>query len=122
MAQAALKRSAAEAALAYIEPRLMSKTVVGVGTGSTANFFIDALAEVKHKFDAAVASSEASAERLRGHDVPVIDLNAAPSVAVLRGRGRRGGSESLPDQGRRRRLDPGEDTGRFGGRVRLHRR
>ena len=82
MAQAALKRSAAEAALATIEPRLMPKTVVGVGTGSTADFFIDALAAVKHKFDAAVSSSEASAERLRSQGVAVIDLNAAPSVAV----------------------------------------
>ena len=82
MAQAALKRSAAAAALAYIEPRLGPKTVVGVGTGSTANHFIDALAGVKHKFDAAVASSEASAERLRGHGIAVMDLNAAPSVAV----------------------------------------
>ena len=82
MAQAALKRSAAEAALAYIEPRLRPKTVVGVGTGSTADFFIDALAGARHKFDAAVASSEASAERLRSQGVPVIDLNAAPAVAV----------------------------------------
>ena len=81
MAQAALKRSVAEAALAYVEPRLVPKTVVGVGTGSTADCFIDALAGIKHKFDAAVASSEASAERLRGQGVAVIDLNAAPSVA-----------------------------------------
>ena len=82
MAQAALKRSAAEAALATIEPRLAPRTVVGVGTGSTADCFIDALAGVQHKFDAAVASSEASADRLRSHGIPVIDLNAAPSVAV----------------------------------------
>ena len=82
MAQDALKRSAAEAALAYVEPRLTRKTVVGVGTGSTANCFIDALAAIRHKFDAAVASSEASAERLRRRGVQVLDLNAAPAPAV----------------------------------------
>ncbi len=82
MAQSALKRLAAEAALAHIEPRLGRKTLVGVGTGSTANCFIDLLARVRHKFDAAVASSEASAERLRRQGVPVIDLNAAPALEV----------------------------------------
>ena len=82
MAQDALKRSAAEAALAYVEPRLTRKTVVGVGTGSTANCFIDALAAIRHKFDAAVASSEASAERLKQRGVQVLDLNAAPVPAV----------------------------------------
>ena len=82
MAQDALKRLAAEAALAYMEPRLARKTVVGVGTGSTADCFIDLLAGVRHKFDAAVASSEASAERLRRRGVPVIDLNAAPPLEV----------------------------------------
>ena len=82
MAQDALKRLAAEAALAYVEPRLTRKAVVGVGTGSTANCFIDALAAVRHKFDAAVASSEASAERLRRRGVAVLDLNAAPAPVV----------------------------------------
>ena len=82
MAQDALKRLAAEAALAYVEPRLTRKTVVGVGTGSTANCFIDAVAAVRHKFDAAVASSEASAERLRRRGVAVLDLNAAPAPVV----------------------------------------
>ncbi len=82
MAQDALKRLAAEAALAYVEPRLTREAVVGVGTGSTANCFIDALAAVRHKFDAAVASSEASAERLRRRGVAVLDLNAAPALVV----------------------------------------
>ena len=53
-----------------------------MGTGSTTNFFIDALAEVKHIFDAAVSSSDASTERLRGHGIHVLDLNAAPHVEV----------------------------------------
>jgi ribose 5-phosphate isomerase A len=82
MDQDQLKRSAAEAALAYIEPRLDNKSIVGVGTGSTTNFFIDALGEIKHKFDAAVSSSEASAQRLTDHGIHVLDLNAAPDIVV----------------------------------------
>ena len=61
MAQDTLKRSAAEAALNHIESGLTRHSVIGIGTGSTANFFIDALAGIRHKFDAAVASSESSA-------------------------------------------------------------
>ena len=82
MDQDAQKRSAAEAALAYIEPRLASNTIVGVGTGSTTNFFIDALAAVRHKFDACVSSSDASTERLKGHGIQVLDLNAVDRVEV----------------------------------------
>lgn len=82
MDQDAQKRSAAQAALAYIEPRLTPKTIVGVGTGSTTNFFIDALAQVRHKFDACVSSSEASTERLKRHGVAVLDLNAVDRVEV----------------------------------------
>jgi len=82
MDQDRLKRSAAEAALAEVTPRLERRSVVGIGTGSTANHFIDLLAGVRHLFDAAVASSEASAERLRSHGIPVIDLNAADAVTV----------------------------------------
>jgi ribose 5-phosphate isomerase A len=67
----ALKKSAAEAALAYVE----DDTVVGVGTGSTVNFFIDALASRRARIDATVASSEASARRLRELHIPVRELN-----------------------------------------------
>jgi ribose 5-phosphate isomerase A len=77
-----MKRSVAEAALAAIEDRLESDTVIGIGTGSTANYFIDALAELAHRFDGAVASSEASAERLRSHRIPVYDLNSVNRVEV----------------------------------------
>lgn len=73
-----LKRDAAEAALQYVE----HGTVIGVGTGSTANHFIDLLATIKADIDATVASSEATAERLRGHGIPVIDLNAAGSLSL----------------------------------------
>lgn len=82
MDQADQKRSVARAALEYVDGRLTSKSIVGVGTGSTANYFIDALAEVKHKFDACVSSSEASTERLNGHGVPVLDLNAVDRIDV----------------------------------------
>ena len=76
------KSAAARAARDLIEPQLAPDAVVGVGTGSTANLFIDALAEIRHKFDAAVSSSEASTERLRVHGIHVLDLNAAAAVAV----------------------------------------
>lgn len=82
MDQAEQKRRAAEAALEHIEPRLTPKTIVGVGTGSTTNLFIDALAAVKHKFDACVSSSTASTERLEGHGIAVLDLNAVDRIEV----------------------------------------
>lgn len=76
------KRAAADAAIALIKPQLRNDSVVGVGTGTTTNFFIDALASIRGHFDAAVASSRASAQRLRGHGITVIDLNAATEVLV----------------------------------------
>ncbi len=82
MAQDEQKRSVAEAACAYIESGLNNQSIVGVGTGSTTNYFVDALARIKHKFDATVASSEATAERLRGHGIVVLDLNAVAEVCV----------------------------------------
>jgi len=77
-----LKRSAAQAAIDYIKPRLDSKSIIGVGTGSTTNHFIDALADIRHLFDATVSSSDASTERLRGHGIQVLDLNAVGEVTV----------------------------------------
>jgi ribose 5-phosphate isomerase A len=76
------KRAAADAAIELIKPRLRNDSIIGVGTGSTANCFIDALAALRGRFDAAVASSEASSARLRGHGIAVLDLNAVPSVLV----------------------------------------
>lgn len=78
MTQDELKKLVAEAALEYVEVG----SVVGVGTGSTANFFIDGLARIKNKIDGTVASSEASAERLRGHGIEVLDLNAVDTIPV----------------------------------------
>lgn len=66
------KRNAAEAAIDYVKPG----STIGVGTGSTVNYFIDLLGEqMKGKITAAVSSSEASSERLRGHGIRVVDLN-----------------------------------------------
>ncbi len=72
------KRAVARAALAYVE----DNSFIGVGTGSTANHFIDALAGLKARIDGAVASSEATAARLRAHGIPVLELNAAGELAV----------------------------------------
>ena len=79
-AQDNLKRQVGEAAVEYIDSHLANDSIVGVGTGSTANFFIDALAKIKHKFDGAVASSNASANRLKGHGIRVLDLNAVKDM------------------------------------------
>jgi len=80
MTQDELKKAVAKAAIDYIAPRLDRDSVVGVGTGSTANFFIDMLAEHKNEFDGAVASSEATAERLKSHGIPVYDLNSVSGL------------------------------------------
>jgi ribose 5-phosphate isomerase A len=78
MTQDEMKQAVAQAAIEYVE----AGTIVGVGTGSTANFFIDELAKIKHKIDGTVASSEASAERLKGHGIEVFDLNSVSEIAV----------------------------------------
>ena len=80
MTQDELKQAVAAAALEYIKPHLESDMIIGIGTGSTANMFIDALAAVKTQFEGTVASSEASAQRLRNHDIAVYDLNAVAGI------------------------------------------
>jgi len=77
MSQDDLKRNAAVAAMDYIEGG-----IVGVGTGSTVNYFIDLLAQVKHKIDATVSSSVASTERLKSHGIQVLDLNATGELDI----------------------------------------
>ncbi len=72
------KKAVARAALDYIR----AGDVVGVGTGSTANHFINALADIKSKLDGTVASSEATAERLKSYGIQVLDLNAVDSVEI----------------------------------------
>ena len=80
MTQDEMKQAVADAALAYIRPKLDNDTVLGIGTGSTANLFIDSLAGIKGLINATVASSETSAERLRSHGIPVYDLNTVDQV------------------------------------------
>lgn len=82
MSSEGLKRDAAEAALRLIEPTLTPKSVVGVGTGSTANFFIDGLARLRDRFAAAVSSSLASTKRLEAAAVRVVDLDTVDALAV----------------------------------------
>jgi ribose 5-phosphate isomerase A len=80
MKQDEMKQAAADAALDRIRPQLEDETVLGIGTGSTVNHFIDGLAGVKGRISGTVASSEASAERLRSHGIPVYDLNSVNQV------------------------------------------
>jgi len=72
------KKRAAEAVLEFVE----DNTVVGVGTGSTVNHFIDALARIKGRIEGAVSSSNATTARLKQHGIPVLDLNAAGPLTL----------------------------------------
>ncbi|MFV2005766.1 MAG: ribose-5-phosphate isomerase RpiA [Gammaproteobacteria bacterium] len=78
MTQDEMKRKAAEAALEYV----INDEIVGVGTGSTVNHFIDCLAEIKHKIEGAVSSSVASTERMEGYGIRVYDLNEVNGIEV----------------------------------------
>lgn len=78
MTQDELKQAVARAAIQYVVPG----EIIGVGTGSTANFFIDELATIKDRIKGTVASSEATAARLRGHGIAVYDLNDVSDIAV----------------------------------------
>jgi len=78
MTQDEKKKQVAEAALAYVE----DDTIVGVGTGSTVNFFIECLASIKHRIDGAVSSSDATEALLKQHNIPVISLNSANDIPV----------------------------------------
>jgi ribose 5-phosphate isomerase A len=73
-----MKKAVARAAVDYVQ----TGSIVGVGTGSTANCFIDELGKIKHKIDGAVASSVATAKRLEGHGIRVLDLNAVDEIGV----------------------------------------
>ncbi len=78
MSQDDKKREVAKAAIAYIE----DDTIVGVGTGSTVNFFIEELAKIKGRIDGAVSSSDASEKLLRQHNIPVLALNSVIEIPV----------------------------------------
>ena len=78
MTQDELKQQVAAAALNHVP----QGEIIGVGTGSTVNFFIDALATIKHRIQGAVSSSERSTERLRAHGIAVVDLNEVSRLSV----------------------------------------
>lgn len=78
MTQDELKQAVARAAIDYVVPG----TIIGVGTGSTANYFIDELGKIKDRIPGAVASSEATAKRLAGHGIQVLDLNDVTDIPV----------------------------------------
>jgi ribose 5-phosphate isomerase A len=83
MTQDELKQAVAAAAFEHIQPYLtLEDAVIGVGTGSTANLFIEELARVKDDVKATVASSEETARRLKAHGIPVYDLNSVSEVSV----------------------------------------
>ncbi len=78
MTQDEKKKQVAKAALTYVE----DDTIVGVGTGSTVNFFIECLASIKHRIDGAVSSSDATEALLKKHNIPVVSLNSANDIPV----------------------------------------
>ena len=78
MTQDELKQAVAKEAIKHVP----DDCIVGVGTGSTANYFIDELGKIKHRIEGAVASSEASAQRLRKHGIEVHDLNNVKDLPV----------------------------------------
>ncbi len=77
MTQDEMKQAVARAAVDYVKGG-----IIGVGTGSTANYFIDELARVKGRIDGAVASSEATAARLKAHGIRVVDLNSVDELEI----------------------------------------
>ena len=80
MNQQTMKQAVANAAAEFLVPRLSENTIIGIGTGSTTNFFITALAKYKNKIAATVASSVVSEEKLKAHQINVIELNEVTRV------------------------------------------
>ena len=79
MDQNAKKQAVAKAAIEYVE----ADSIVGVGTGSTVNFFIEELGKIKHKIEGAVSSSEASTERLKALGIEVFELNEVSNLSFI---------------------------------------
>ena len=82
MTQDELKQAVAQAAADYVAEHAPAGAIIGVGTGSTANFFIDALAALKDRYQGAVASSEATRKRLESHGIAVLDLNDVDCIPI----------------------------------------
>src|SRR3954471_16254193 len=78
MTQDELKQAVARAAIEHVP----MGGIIGVGTGSTANYFIEELGKIKHKFDGAVASSEGTAQRLKALGIPVVDSNSVLQLEI----------------------------------------
>src|SRR5690625_7689119 len=94
MNQDELKKAVAQAALDYITPKLERDSVIGVGTGSTTNFFIDLLPSIRDQFSGTVASSEETARRLEKLGIPVLELDDVNELVVYID----GADESNPQQ------------------------
>jgi ribose 5-phosphate isomerase A len=82
MSQDNLKKAAAREAFEYVESLIEDDSIVGIGTGSTANFFIEELGAIAQKIEGTVASSKESAKRLKELNIPVFDLNSVGEVFV----------------------------------------
>ncbi|HQQ36020.1 MAG TPA: ribose-5-phosphate isomerase RpiA, partial [Rugosibacter sp.] len=82
MTQDEMKQAVAIAARDYVAKHLPQGAILGVGTGSTANYFIDALASIRHQLGGTVASSEATRQRLLSHGIPVLDLNDVTDMSI----------------------------------------
>ena len=118
MSQQRLKIEVARAALKHVEEGML----LGVGTGSTVNAFIDELGSSGIRLEGAVSSSEATTEKLKSIGVDVVDLNRTGDLSALHRRRRRIRPASPPDQGRRRGAHAREDHRRGQQALRLHRR
>ncbi len=82
MTQDELKQAVAKAAVDYALPKLSKSDILGIGTGSTANYFIDYIAQYKDDFRACVSSSEASTKRLEDHGIEVLELNEVGGFSI----------------------------------------
>ena len=82
MTQEGMKKAAARSAFEYVKSLLDMDTIIGIGTGSTTNFFIEELSSINQKIEGVVASSEESAKRLKTHGIPVLDLNSVGEVRI----------------------------------------
>ena len=76
------KLNASIEAIEYIKPKIRIDSIIGVGTGSTVNFFINELAKIRHLFKGAVSSSDASTKLLESHDIEVYELNDVNEILI----------------------------------------
>ena len=118
MTQDELKQAVAREAIKYV----VDDAWIGVGSGTTANFFIDELGKIKNRIKGAVSSSVKSAERLKGYGIEVEELNNVDNLPVYVDGADEVTEVGRDDQGRRRRAHAREDRRRGRPQVRVHRR